>query len=180
MLRFVLSPDRHVVPDITARLPGRGMWLSPVGDVIETARAQGKLARGFARAASGPVVVPPDLVAQVERGLLRRVTDYLGLARRAGQAVAGFAKAREWLMAGRAGLIVQANDGSPDERRRLLAGARDIPVAWPLDAASLGAVFGRDHAVHVAVAPGRLAQALRDDVFRLSGISGQAMMKAGE
>ena len=33
-----------------------------------------------------------------------------------------------------------------------------MPVLTPLPAAALGVVFGRDHVVHVAVAPGRLAE----------------------
>ena len=177
MLRFVLGPDRQVVPDIAARLPGRGLWLSARADVIETARAKG----AFARAARGPVTVPADLLAVLRSGLTRRVVDHLGLARRAGQAVAGFAKAREWVVQGRAAGIVQAADGSLEERSRLLSGARDIWVAWPLQAADLAAVFGRDHAVHVAVAAGKLAETLRNDVERLAGVTGQVLVKqAGE
>jgi hypothetical protein len=54
-------------------------------------------------------------------------------------------------------------------------------VAWPLQAADLAAVFGRDHAVHVAVAAGKLADTLRNDVERLAGITGQVLVKqAGE
>ena len=177
MIRFVLGPDRSVVPDLAARLPGRGFWLSARADVLETARTKG----AFARAARGPVSVPADLNSVLQAQLARRVSDHLGLARRAGQAVAGFAKAREWVQAGHAGLIMQASDGSEDERRRLLSGAGDVAVAWPLDAAGLGAVFGRDQVVHVAIAPGRLAEALRDEVLRLSGLSGRVMCKqAGE
>jgi predicted RNA-binding protein YlxR (DUF448 family) len=177
MIRFVLHPDRRVVPDLAANLPGRGMWLSARADVIETARAKG----AFARAARGPVTVPADLSEVLRTGLTRRVVETLGLARRAGQAVAGFAKAREWLAQGKVGGIVQAADGSPDERTRFLSGARDIWVAWPLPGEMLGGVFGREAAVHVAVARGRLAEALRAEIERLAGVSGQVMMKqAGE
>jgi predicted RNA-binding protein YlxR (DUF448 family) len=177
MIRFVVSPDRSVVPDLAARLPGRGFWLSARADVLETARMKG----AFARAARGPVAVPADLNAVLQAGLARRISDHLGLARRAGQAVAGFAKAREWVQAVQAGLIIQASDGSAEERRRLLSGARDLAVAWPFEATVLGALFGRDQAVHVAVASGRLAETLMNEVERLSGISGQAMYKqAGE
>ena len=28
MIRFVLGPDAALVPDLAARLPGRGMWVS--------------------------------------------------------------------------------------------------------------------------------------------------------
>ena len=177
MIRFVLGPDGQVVPDVAAKLPGRGFWLSARADVLESARAKG----AFARAARGPVSVPADLNHVLQAQLARRVSDHLGLARRAGQAVAGFAKAREWVQASAAGLVVQACDGSEDERRRLLSGAESLAVAWPMDAASLGAVFGRDQVVHVAVAPGRLAGMLLDEVLRLSGVSGRVMFKqAGE
>lgn len=173
MIRFVLAPDRSVVPDLSARLPGRGMWLSARADVIETACARG----AFARAARASVVVPPDLPARVRTGLEQRFADLLGLARRAGQAVAGFDKAGEWVRAGRAGLVIQASDGSLEERRRFLTG-RDVLAVAPLSAMALGAVFGRERAVHVAVAPGRLAAALRIEAARLAGLAGAAMDQA--
>jgi predicted RNA-binding protein YlxR (DUF448 family) len=187
MIRFVIGPDRTVVPDLAARLPGRGIWLSARGDVIETARAQGTLARVFARAARGSVALPPDLPALLQAQLARRIGDSLGLARRAGQAVCGFQKAREWLRSGRAGLILQASDGSADERARFMSGAgtneagtgRVVPVLAPLPAAALGAVFGRDHVVHVAIAPGRLADTLTTETMRLAGLMGWAGADTG-
>ena len=202
MLRFVIGPERRVVPDLGARLPGRGIWLSARADVVENAKLRG----AFARAARGPVIVPADLLALLQAGLAGRVGDFVGFARRAGEAVAGFTKAREWLQSGRAALVLEASDGSVDERARLLSGIRwtmagelaraaeddgspDAPgmgeagtaasrraavrVATPLDAARLGAVFGRDHVVHVAVAAGRLAEMLAIETGRLSGITGR-------
>lgn len=169
MIRFVVGPDQRIVPDLAADLPGRGIWLSARGDVLEAARTKG----GFARAARGQVVVPPDLVAFIAAALTRRIAETLGLARRAGQAVSGFSKAREWLVSGRAALVVQASDGSQDERARFLGGNRGrAPVVTPLDAWALGAIFGRDAAVHIAVAPGRLAERLRVESARLAGVLG--------
>lgn len=166
MLRFVLSPGREVVPDLAARLPGRGMWLSAKADVIERAVARG----AFAKAARGEAHVPPDLRARIEDGLRGRVRDLVGFARRAGQAVSGWQAAREWLLAGRAGLLVQAADGSAAEKARLV-GHRQIPVVAPLTAAELGALFGRDRAVHVAIAPGRLAERIAAEAARLAGVA---------
>jgi predicted RNA-binding protein YlxR (DUF448 family) len=167
MIRFALSPDRLIVPDLAARLPGRGFWLSARADVVLAAQSRG----AFARAARGQVTLPPDLLSLLRSGLTRRVIDHLGLARRAGQAVSGFAKAREILAAGRARLVVQASDGSDEECHRFLSGARDITAVRPLMATELGAVFGRDHAVHVVIMPGRLAEALIADTARLAGLS---------
>ena len=175
MLRFVIAPDRSVMPDLAAKLPGRGIWLSARRDVLETARTR----NAFARAAKGSVTIPADLSTMIQAGLARRVTELLGLARRAGQAVSGFQKAREWLVAGRAGLVVQAADGSPDERDRFLSGARNVPVSTPMTAAALGAAFGRDHVVHAVVARGRLAELLVIETERLAGVTGQTGEPAG-
>jgi predicted RNA-binding protein YlxR (DUF448 family) len=184
MIRFVvLPPDVAagrragvVVPDLTATLPGRGIWLSAMGDVIETARTRG----GFARAARCPVTVSPDLISELGAALTRRIVESLGLARRAGQAVSGFQKAREWLDGGRAGLVVQASDGSAEERQRFLGSWHDrIEVVAPLDAARLGGVFGRGHAVHVVLARGRLAERVRCESGRLAGVLGIAPPPAG-
>ena len=165
MIRFVVGPDRALVPDLAAKLPGRGMWLSAHADVLETARTRG----AFARAARGPVTVPPDLADRVRAGIALRIRELLGLARRGGQAVAGYEKAREWLRTGRAALILHASDGSVEERRRFL-GEVDIPVLAPVPAEALGTVFGRDRVVHVAVAPGRLAAALMVEGGRWAGL----------
>jgi predicted RNA-binding protein YlxR (DUF448 family) len=164
MIRFVVGPARELIPDPGGRLPGRGLWLSSEDAALAKALKQG----AFARAARGPVAVPADLRALVVSGLRQRVRDFLGFARRAGQAVAGREAVLEWLVAGRVALLVHAADGSLAERERLLGG-RPMPVLAPLSAAELGAVFGRERAVHVAVAPGRMAEALRAEAARLAG-----------
>ncbi len=167
MIRFVIAPDRVVVPDLAATLPGRGIWLSARRDVIQRARTKGV----FARAARGSVTVPPDLLSGLIAALERRIGDHIGLARRAGQAVSGFDKAREWLAAGRAALVIQAMDGSAEERARFLGGkAGAVPVVTPLPADRLGAIFGRERAVHVAVSRGGLAERLLADAGRLAGL----------
>ena len=75
-------------------------------------------------------------------------------------------KAKEAIARGRCGLIVAASDGSPAERARL--GGGDIPVATGLTAVEMGEAFGREHAVHAAIASGNLAERLREDLARLA------------
>ncbi|MDG6094160.1 RNA-binding protein [Acetobacter sp. AN02] len=169
MLRFAVSPDRILTPDLGSRLPGRGLWLSARRDVLETAQMRGV----FSRAARGAVTVPPDLCGIIEAGLLRRMTDTLGLARRAGQTVCGFTKVRERVTTGQAALIVQAVDGSPEERARLLSGAGHLPVVAFLAAAGMGHVFGRERVVHAALQAGGLALRLQQDNERFEGVAGR-------
>jgi hypothetical protein len=199
MIRFVVGPDRQIVPDLAAKLPGRGIWLSASADVLEFGYAPGdgpprgeqlkggrleggrpnkqggdnhrQLVRAFARAARGPVLVPFDLSVLLQTALVRRISECLGLARRAGQAVAGYEKAREALRTGRFKLVLQASDGSEAERLRFLSGfGPDLTIVDPLPGEALGRVFGRDYVVHVAVAPGKLAESLVVEAGRLAGL----------
>ena len=76
-------------------------------------------------------------------------------------------------------MVVEASDGSVDERARFLGRFADtMRVVQPLDGAGLGAIFGRDHVVHVAVAKGRLAETLVIETARYAGVSGQAVAMA--
>ncbi|MCH4025198.1 RNA-binding protein [Acetobacter fabarum] len=167
MVRFVISPSSIVVPDLDARLPGRGIWLSARRDVIEQASKRGV----FARSARMQVKVPEDLLSQVEVGLHRRMIEVVGLARRAGQAISGFVKVREWVMQRRAAVIVHASDGSREELDRLISGGRDIPVVDALSSEELAKVFGRERVVNVALAAGGLATRLCCENRRFAGVA---------
>ena len=172
MFRFVVSPDHRAIPDLAGKLPGRGIWLSASGDVIQDGGANGRaLVRAFGRAARGQVSLPPDLPVVLETALIRRIGELLGLARRAGQAVAGFEKARDWMKTHRARLVLQAADGSEAERVRFRSGLADTVLVFaPLTGAELGRVFGHDNVVHVALAEGRLAASLAVEAGRLAGL----------
>jgi len=172
MLRFVINPaagNSDLVFDALATLPGRGMWLSASAVVIQQALKRGV----FSRAAKMPVRFPPDLQSLIETSLRNRLMELLGLARRSGNAVAGFEKGREWLVSGKAGLVVQAADGSVEERARFV-GSRKLPVVTAFPAAALGKIFGRDHVVHVAIAGGKLARLIEVEAARLAGVAGNA------
>lgn len=166
LLRFVVSPSGELVPDLQLRLPGRGLYVEPTRVALETAIKK----RAFARAARRPVEVPADLVDRLEAQLVGGALDLIGLGRRAGQAVVGYDQAAAWLKAGRAALLLQAVDGAPAGRARLRAMAGERPVIDILRAGELAAPFGRDHVVHVALAPGRIATRLRGELVRLTGL----------
>jgi len=167
MLRFVVGPEQKIVFDAAATLPGRGLWLSARADVITSALKRGV----FSRAAKQQVKTPETLRDLIETGIKRRMTELLGLARRGGNAISGFEKAREWLAAGKVGLVAQATDGSEEECRRFL-GSRDVPVVKILSGADLGKIFGRDNAVHVVIASGKLARMIEFEAKKLAGVAG--------
>ena len=165
LIRFVVGPDAALVPDIAGRLPGRGLWVDAKREVLARAVARNQ----FAKAARGPVTAPTDLVDRVEAMLVRRCLELIGLARRAGELVAGFDQVADWLRRGRCALILTASDGSADGRRRIAALAGAVPMTDPFDRFELGGALGRDEVVHVALAEGGLAAQLCEELARLHG-----------
>lgn len=165
MLRFVAGPDGNVVPDLAARLPGRGIWLSARRDMVNTAVAKNL----FSKAARRKLTAPADLGDLIERLLARRCVELLGLARRAGQAIVGFEKVKAELKSKRGAVLLAASDGAADGRDKIRALAPALPLIEVFSAAELGAAFGRDHSVHVLLLPGKLAESVRIEAARLSG-----------
>lgn len=165
LVRFVLSPAGEVTPDLAGRLPGRGYWVGAERRLVETALAK----HLFAKAAGKAVAAAADLPDLVARLLKARALERLGLARRAGAAVAGHDKVEAWLREGRAGLLLAASDGAPDGRRKLAALAGALPVVACFTADELAAAFGRERVVHAALAQGRLATEFQAEVARLMG-----------
>lgn len=171
LLRFVVDPGGSLVPDPAGRLPGRGLWLSPRRDMLEKACARNL----FAKAAKAAVRLPEDLPERTEWALRRRFLELLGLANRAGQVAAGFQKVKDRIAAGEVALLVHAVDGAEDGRRKIgglaAAGQPAVPVVKFFTAVELGQALGRDHAVHVAVLPGGLAERLKAEARRLDSLA---------
>ena len=168
LVRFVVGPDQAVVPDIMGKLPGRGIWVSARRDAIELAATR-KL---FARAARAPVTVPQGLADTVHDLLTRRVIDLVSMARKAGQAVAGYEKTRDALASGQMAVLIQAADGSERGKTKLRPpGGRDTHLTC-LTAQEIGLAFGREHVIHAALAAGGLASRVVEEAARLASMRG--------
>lgn len=170
LVRFVVRAGEagapgELVPDLGERLPGRGLWITAQRDIVATAATKNL----FAKAARAPVTVPPDLADRIAAQLARRCIDYLGFARRAAQAVAGFEQVRAWAQRGQVALLVEASDGAAEGRRKLLAVAGAVPTLAVLSGQELGSAFGRDYVAHVGLAAGRIAEQFRREAARLAG-----------
>ncbi|MEM7711827.1 MAG: RNA-binding protein, partial [Pseudomonadota bacterium] len=152
LVRFVVGPGDMVYPDVTGKLPGRGIYVSASRAPLEKAVEK----RMFARGAKKQVSVPDDLVALVEAGLLKRLQDGIAIARKAGRAVAGYEKVKSMLMAGEAQVLLQATDGSDRGKGKLSTPQGGKWIGF-LTADELGQAFGRDRVIHAAVAAGTLA-----------------------
>lgn len=170
LLRVALAPDGSVVPDIAARLPGRGGWVS--ADRASVDKAVKK--RLFNRAFERPVDAPDDLADRFEGLLEQRALSLLGLSRRAGRLAMGYDAVRIALKsAPPPAWRIEASDGAADGRRKLdqlaRASGRDIPVASCFGAEALGGALGRSGMVHLALMGGPEAAGFSLAMARLAG-----------
>jgi predicted RNA-binding protein YlxR (DUF448 family) len=171
LIRFVAGPDGTVVPDLARKLPGRGVWVAADRESVAAAVKKNL----FARSAKAPLKAEPDLPDQVARLLRQRLLAALGLARRAGDLTSGFEKVSSAISSGKAAWLIEASDGAPDGRRKILALARKASPAPGLvgvfGAAELGLALGLENVIHTAFLAGRAAERWAEDVRRLAGFS---------
>lgn len=166
LIRFVVGPDATLVPDLREKLPGRGIWVSADRAALDKAVAKNL----FARAARQPVAVPEELTDRIEAGMADRVVELLSLARKAGGAVAGYEKVKDWLVKDQAQVLIQASDGSERGKTKLRPPSGDCRFIGCLTARELGLAFGRENVIHGALAAGGLTARVVEEAAKLSGL----------
>ncbi len=169
LVRFVVGPNGGLVPDIDGKLPGRGMWVGARRELVDQA-ADKKL---FARSARRAVTQSKDLSDLVENLLAQRTLNALGLGCRSGQVTSGFERVLTVLKDSDPAILIEASDGSPHGRQKILRQARgrgrNCPILGCFTAQELGLAMGRDNVVHAAVSQGGLARRLGELVVQLGG-----------
>ena len=170
LVRFALSPEGVVTPDVAAKLPGRGAWVSADRASIETAAKKG----AFARAFKTQVKVPDDLAGLTEALLARRCLDLLGLARRAGAIAIGATQVETAIRGKPALTLIEAEDGAEEGREKLMSlhiglWGRPPAAVGCFTAADLGVALGRERVIHACLLQERLALGWAAEIGRLAG-----------
>ena len=167
LIRFVAGPEGQVVPDLGRKLPGRGLWVEATRAAVDQAVRK----NGFSRAAKTPLSAPADLSDTIERLLVRRCLDQLGLARREGVLISGFEKSAAAIRSGKAAWLVEAADGSADGRGKLLALAshQTARICGAFGADDLSLALGLENAIHAVLLAGGRADRWTIEVERLAG-----------
>jgi predicted RNA-binding protein YlxR (DUF448 family) len=168
LIRFVVGPEDTIYPDVTGKLPGRGIYVSADREALEQA-VKKKL---FSRGAKQQVKIPDDLVDEVERQMSRRVVDLIAMSRKAGSAVAGYEKVKAWLQSEEALVLIQASDGSGRGKSKLSTPHYGSYIGW-LTADELGLAFGRQTVIHGALSSGGLTKRVVEEAQRLRGVRAQ-------
>ena len=173
LIRFVVGPNGEAVPDLKAKLPGRGVWVTATAAALGDAIKRKALARSFKR----EVTLPADLVERTGQLLERAALDALAVAGKAGQVAAGFTRVEAAIAHGQVTALIHAAEAAPDGVRKLDAalhrepGAGSIEVTRSFTSAQLDLALGRPNVIHAALlagAPGDtfLARLRRLERFR--------------
>lgn len=176
LIRFCLGPEGQIVPDVMGKLPGRGIHVSADRAAIEKAVKKNL----FSRAARQPVKVADGLADLVETLVLQRTIELLSMARKAGDAVTGYEKVKDWLVKGTAVTLIQASDGSERGKTKLHAPDGEKGFIGCLSAGEIGLAFGRERAIHAALAAGGLNNRVVEEAARLVGLRGAEGKQVGD
>ena len=169
LVRFVLGPDDKVTPDISGRLPGRGMWVTASQGALTKAIDQGL----FSKAAKQKVNIPDNLIDLTERLITKHAINLLSMARKSGHAICGYEKTKSAMMSERWYILIQAKDGSAPQKQKIRPSAiANSYISW-LTAQELGLAFGRESVIHAAVSKGGLSARILLEANRLAGFRGK-------
>jgi predicted RNA-binding protein YlxR (DUF448 family) len=178
LIRFVLSPDGIVVPDLDRRLPGRGVWIGCDRQLVERAVAT----KVFAKSLKTKAEAPQDLAERVDALIVKRVATTLSLANKAGLSVAGFEKVFATLEKTPVAAVLHGTDAAADGRSKLdrkykaIQGSRGLPapIVDVLTIAQMSLAIGRGSVVHAALTPGGLSERFLEEAERLARYRGFA------
>lgn len=144
LLRFVLAPDRTLVPDLQQKLPGRGAYTCLKAACVTKAVLKKQFSRGFKGEVPG--VEAGALTRQVAEKLEERIASYLSLANKGGKIVSGSDQVLDKLKKGGVGMLVVATDISADigEKFRGLAQVKGVPCISLFTKERLGQMIGKE------------------------------------
>jgi len=171
MMRFVIGPGNHVVPDVKRKLPGRGLWITGTRASIVEAVKRGVFARGFKQ----DVRVAPNLPDTADEMLERAALDALAIAGKAGRLVTGFAKVEAAIERDDVEALIHASDAAGDGTRKLSAALerktaekpREIAIIDLFSGGQLDLALNRPNVVHAALLAGPGGETFLARVARL-------------
>ncbi len=171
MLRFALSPEGSVVPDIRRKLPGRGVWTRLSFEAVSRATAK----QAFSRAFRTKAAAPASLAATVDELLERDALQSLSIVNKAGLVVAGAFKVDSAIEAGGVVALIQASDGAADGaakraqalRAKLGAEAEVVARVDLFSSHQLDLALGRANVIHAALKRGAASSAFLARADRL-------------
>jgi len=178
MIRFVLSPEGVVTPDLRRKLPGRGVWVTASRVVLSVAMKKQTFSKAFKTKALAPATLADDVEWLMERDALAS----LSLANKAGQVAAGATKIEAALAEGSVIAVIHAVEARDDGVRKLDAAMRRHTLDGEKQPVRIGVfatlqldlALGRTNVIHAALKKGAASAAVIASSARLASFKGES------
>lgn len=170
-IRFVIGPDNTVIADLSEELPGEGIRLLGYRGTLEASIRDGSFKELFDKKwLDGDPVISASFLDKIESQLMDKVLGLIGLARRAGSVLNGFAKVEGSLKSGKCKLLLTASDGAEDGRMKMtrLAEAVECQQVTILPSARLSMALGQTNVIHAGIIGSGWTERLNASIDRLS------------
>jgi predicted RNA-binding protein YlxR (DUF448 family) len=161
VLRFVIGPENTLYPDFAENLPGTAMWCNLYRPTIEAA-LKGKV--------FGDVIIPDNMMEQIERGLRHQALSMLSMTKKAGQLMTGAEKTEGMLKSGKASIYLTSSSKDGDTRQTLTfhAQANNAKIVDFFTSDELSKASGANKVVHAAMGRGGTAKKFFVHVKRMN------------
>jgi len=171
LIRFVADPTGTIVPDLSRKLPGRGVWVRCARPVVEAAVKT----HAFAKSLKRPIKAPEDLPERIDALFLGRLLNALSLANKAGLVSTGTEKVEKLLDGGSVAALLHGAEGTAEGRRKLdrkFAAIQEdkgqpAPIVDWLTIEQLSLAMGRSNVVHAGLIQGGATKRFLSEAERL-------------
>jgi predicted RNA-binding protein YlxR (DUF448 family) len=171
MLRFALSAEGQVTPDIRLKLPGRGVWTRLSRDAVGRAATKGAFSRAFRAKADAPAGLADQIDGLLERDALQS----LAMANKAGLVVSGAFKVDSAIANNNIAALIEASDGAADGaakrakalKARLGDAASGLPTINLFSSGQLDLALGKANVIHAALKSGAAGAAFLSKAERV-------------
>jgi predicted RNA-binding protein YlxR (DUF448 family) len=153
LIRFVLTPEMEILPDLESRLPGRGAYICIDKRCLTAAVEQRQFKRSFKHDVS--VMPAEQLIEHVRQQLHGRIIGLIGLANKAGLITGGGSMVSDALKSKKKpGLVIVATDVSEAISRKIInaAAANSVTHRTVVTKDDFGAILGKAPRSAIAVA----------------------------
>lgn len=174
LLRFVLTPENEIFPDLENRLPGRGAYTCISKHCLAAAIDRQQFKRSFKLVVA---VMPTDVfIEHVRQQLQARIIGLIGLANKAGMITGGGSMVTDALKGrNKPGLVVVATDVSVAIGAKIIhtADSHNVSHRTVLVKDDFGAILGKAPRSAIAIVSGGFVAQLVKAIDRYKNFLGE-------
>ncbi|MBR1605935.1 MAG: DUF448 domain-containing protein [Alphaproteobacteria bacterium] len=164
LLRFVLTPEKQVVPDLYKKLPGKGIYVSNSYALLKQAIEKNI----FAKVLKKNVKLNKELLQMVENILHKNALNAISLAKKSGIAVISLEKVLAALKENKLAFLLEAEDAGQDGLKKLQNYTSDLSVYRLFKVEDLDKVLDKINTVYIGFLREEMSMMVKNNFDRLS------------